>query len=1205
MAASRTTPSSPGHSAAGQHGASRGTGSFVHLHVHTEYSMLDGAARIAELFAECERAEMPAIAITDHGNVYGAYDFWCRGQAAGIKPIIGIEAYVAPEHRKHKQPVLWGSPVQRDDDVSGAGAYTHMTLLAETTEGMHNLFTLSSLASLEGYFRKPRMDRELLARYAKGIIATTGCAGGEVQTRLRLGQYDQALAAAAEFRDIFGPENFFVELMHHDLEVERRTVDGLRRIGTELGLPYLVTNDSHYSRESDATAHEVLLCVQTATTMADPDRFRLGGGPEYYVKSPQQMRALRDDEDWQAGCDNTLLVAERCDARFTKSNLMPQFPLPDGETEQSWLRKEVWRGMDWRYPDGYDEQRRRQAEYEIGIIEAMGFCSYFLVVADFIMWAKRNGIRVGPCRGSAGGSVVSYALGITDLDPIVHGLVFERFLNPERVSMPDIDIDFDERRRADVIRYVTEKYGDDRVAQIITYGTIKAKAAVKDAARVLGFPYALGDRITKAFPPAVLGKDISLSAIFDADHSRYGEAAELRGMYEAEAEVRQVLDTARGLEGLIRQPGVHAAGVIMSSEPLMDHIPVWRREADGAIITQFDYPSCEDMGLLKMDFLGLRNLTILEDAVAGIRANRGIEIDLDHLALDDKPTYELLARGDTLGVFQLEGGPMRALLRSMRADKFGDISAVNALYRPGPMASAPVYADRKTGRAPVTPIHPELARPLADVLGESYGLLVYQEDVMFAAQRLAGYSPAQADLLRRAMGKKKKEVLDAEYEPFAAGMKANGYSDAAIKTIWDAMVPFSGYAFNKAHAAGYALIAYWTAYLKANYPAEYMAGLLTSVAGDKDKSALYLNECRRMGIKVLPPDVNASNAIFTAVGPDIRFGLAAVRNVGTAVVDSIVAARTSKGAFISFSDFLRKVPVNVCNKRVIESLVKAGSFDSFGHPRRGLVLIHEQAVDAIIDVKRNEAIGQDSLFGDDPAGDVSFDVPIPPGEWDKPTLLAFEREMLGLYVSDHPLLGVEHILAAATDCSLAQLVSSADDELERGQRAERDAQVVTVGGILSGVARKVTRQGSTWAAATLEDLEGAIEVLFFPATYAQCMSQVVDDAIVIVRGRLDRREEVPKLVAMEVSTPDVSVGDTGPFVVSMPEARCIPPVVDRLKEVLRTHPGPIEVHLRLISGGRVKVLRLDSKLRVKPSPSLLADLKQLLGPGCVGSLSAA
>jgi DNA polymerase-3 subunit alpha len=1186
--------------------------SFAHLHVHTEYSMLDGAARLKDLFSECSRMDMQAIAITDHGNMYGAYDFAQKAMAAGIKPIIGIEAYVAPEHRKHKQPVRWGTPAQKNDDVSGGGAYTHMTMFAETTEGMHNLFKLSSLASLDGYFRKPRMDRELLSQYSKGIIATTGCPSGEVQTRILLGQYDQALAAAADFRDIFGPGNFFVELMEHGLELERRAADGLRRVATDLGLPFLVTNDSHYTRELDSAAHEALLCVQTGSNMADPNRFRLEGGG-YYIKSPQEMRALRADEDWQAGCDSTLLIAERADATFSKSNLMPLFPLPDGETEVSWMRKEVWRGMEWRYPDGYDEQRRQQAEYEMSVIESMGFCGYFLVVADFIMWAKRNGIRVGPCRGSAGGSIVSYAMGITDLDPIFHGLVFERFLNPERVSMPDIDIDFDERRRGDVIRYVTEKYGDDRVAQIITYGTIKAKAAVKDSARVLGFPYALGDRITKAFPPAVLGKDISLSVIFDRDNPRYGEAGEVRAMYEAEPEVRQVIDMAQGLEGLIRQPGVHAAGVIMSSEPLLEHIPVWRREADGAIITQFDYPSCEDIGLLKMDFLGLRNLTVLDDAVAGIKANRGIDVDLDHLALDDRLTYELFARGDTLGVFQMEGGPMRALLRAMRADKFGDISAVNALYRPGPMASAPVYADRKTGRAEVTPIHPELAEPLADILGESYGLLVYQEDVMFAAQKLAGYSPGKADLLRRAMGKKKKEVLDAEYEPFAAGMKANGYSDAAIKTIWDVMVPFSGYAFNKAHAAGYALIAYWTAYLKANFPAEYMAGLLTSVAGDKDKSALYLSECRRMGIKVLPPDVNASNANFTAVGTDIRFGMAAVRNVGTGVVESIVAARTSKGAFTSFSDFLRKVPVNVCNKRVIESLVKAGAFDSFEHPRRGLVLIHEQAVDAIIDVKRNEAIGQDSLFGDDTEADVTFDVPIPDGEWEKSTLLGFEREMLGLYVSDHPLLGIEHVLAAATDCSLAQLLGSAEDDPERSASAagkgngnagggndRGDAQVVTVGGILSGVQRKITKQGSTWAAATLEDLEGAIEVLFFPATYQQCMSQVIDDAIVLVKGRLDRREEVPKLVAMEVTAPDISAGQTGPFVVSILEARCIPPVVERLKEVLRTHPGPTEVHLRLQTGSRTRVLRLDDKLRVKPSPSLLADLKQLLGPACVG-----
>jgi DNA polymerase III subunit alpha len=1179
----------------------RGDG-FVHLHVHTEYSMLDGAARLKDTFAACQRAGMPAVAITDHGNVYGAYDFWAKATAAGIKPIIGIEAYVAPEHRRFRRPVRWGTPAQKDDDVSGAGAYTHMTLLAETTEGMHNLFRLSSLASLEGYFRKPRMDRELLAAHAKGIIATTGCVSGEVQTRLRLGQYAEAVAAAAAYRDIFGPDNFFVEVMDHGLDIERRARDGLTRVARELSLPFVVTNDSHYTTPDDATPHEVLLAVQTGTTLADPSRFRLEG-TGYYLKSPQEMRAASPDEQWQAGCDTTLAIAERVGVSFAKSNLMPNFPVPAGETEEGWFRKEVWRGMDRRYPDGFDDQRRDQASFEMDIMVSMGFCSYFLVVADFIMWAKRNGIRVGPGRGSAAGSLVSYALGITDLDPINHGLVFERFLNPERVSMPDIDIDFDERRRGDVIRYVTEKYGDERVAQIITYGTIKAKAAVKDSTRVLGFPYALGDRITKAFPPPVMGKDVPLAGIFDTDHPRYGEAGEIRGLYEAEQEIRQVIDTARGLEGLIRQAGVHAAGVIMSSEPIMDHIPVWKREADGAVITQFDYPACEDLGLLKMDFLGLRNLTVLDDAVAGIKANRGTEISMEDLPLDDQPTYDLLARGDTLGIFQFDGGPMRALLRSMRPDNFEDISAVGALYRPGPMGANAhnEYADRKNARKPVVPLHPELAEPLADILGDTYGLIVYQEQVMAIAQKLAGYSPGKADLLRRAMGKKKKEILDKEFEPFAAGMRENGYSASAIKTLWDILVPFSDYAFNKAHSAAYGLVSYWTAYLKANYPAEYMAGLLTSVAGDKDKSALYLNECRRMGITVLPPDVNSSAATFTPVGGDIRFGLAAVRNVGAAVVDAIVSARSTDGAFTSFSDFLNKVPVNVCNKRVIESLVKAGAFDSLGHPRKGLVLIHEQAIDTVIDVKRNEAMGQDSLFGQDTGAEATFEVPVPDGEWDKATLLAFEREMLGLYVSDHPLLGVEHLLANGTDCSVAQLLSSAADEAERAARGGRgDSQPVTVGGILSGVQRKVTRQGSPWAAATLEDLEGAIEVLFFPATYAGCATLLTDDAILLVKGRLDRREESPKLIAMEVSVPDLSATGSGPFVVSLPVQRCVPVVVERLQEVLRSHPGLDEVHLRLCNGRRTTVVKLDDKLRVKPSPSLVADLKQLLGPACVG-----
>jgi DNA polymerase III subunit alpha len=1181
---------------------------FAHLHVHTEYSMLDGAARLKELLAEVKSLGMTHVAMTDHGNMYGAAEFHRQAKNAGVTPVIGIEAYLAPESRGNTNRILWGQPHQKKDDISGSGAILHKTIWARDSQGVHNLFKLSSRSYAEGWLVKwPRMDKELIAEHAAGLMAATGCPSGEVQTRLRLGQFDEALKAAGEWQDIFGKENYFLELMEHDLDIERRVRDGLFEISRKLGIPPVVTNDSHYTRGSDADSHDLLLCIQTGKTLADADRFRLEGGG-YYIKSAAQMYGLDSSDLWQAGCRNSqLLVADRVEVAgmFEYRNLMPRFPLPEGfESEEELFAAEAWKGMDRRYPGGYDEQRKQQADYEIKMICQMGFAGYFLVVADFIMWAKNNGIAVGPGRGSATGSIVSYALGITDLDPLVHGLIFERFLNPERVSMPDIDVDFDERGRADVIRYVTQKWGSDRVAQIVTYGTIKAKAAIKDSCRVLGHPYALGDRITKAFPPMVLGKDIPLSAIFDEGHERYAETAELRSMYEAEAEVKQVIDTARGIEGLIRQPGVHAAGVIMSAEPLTDHIPVWTRHADGAVITQFDYPTCEDLGLLKMDFLGLRNLTIMADAIAAIEKNRGISIDLLSLPLDDKPTYELLAHGDTLGVFQLDGAAMRSLLRMMRPDNFEDISALNALYRPGPMgANSHInYALRKTGRQQITPIHPELEVPLKEVLDPTYGLIVYQEQVQKAAQILAGYTLGQADLLRRAMGKKKKEILDKEFVPFRQGCRERGYSDEAIQAVWDVLVPFSGYAFNKSHTAAYGLIAYWTAYLKANYPADYMAALLTSVGDDKDKSAQYLSECRRMGIKVLPPDVNESVATFAAVGRDVRFGLAAIRNVGTNVVEAILAARKSQGQFTSFADFLRKVPLVVCNKRVIESLIKAGAFDSFGDARKALLFVHEQAVDAVIDVKRNEAIGQDSLFGGDAEAEAVFDVPVPAqvGEWDKPTQLNFEREMLGLYVSDHPLFGIEHIIARESDCSLADLTA---EDAERPRTDRSEAQIVKVGGILSGVLRKVTKQGNQWAAATLEDLSGAIEALFFPQTYQQYATSIAEDAVVVVKGRIDRRDDVPKLIAMELTVPDLSVADAdpkGPFVVSMPVSKCVPPVVERLREVLRTHPGPTEVHLKLRDQERTTVVRLDDRLRVAASPALIGDLKQLLGPACVG-----
>ncbi|MGW4644428.1 DNA polymerase III subunit alpha [Sphaerisporangium sp. NPDC004334] len=1169
--------------------------SFVHLHVHTEYSMLDGAARLKQMFKQVGDLEMPAIAITDHGNMHGAYDFYKQATGAGIKPIIGIEAYVAPASRHQKKPVLWGEPHQKRDDVSAGGYYTHMTIWARNATGLGNLMKLSSRAYTEGFVRKwARMDAELLAEHADGLMATTGCPSGEVQTRLRLGQYDEALAAAARYQELFGKDNYYLEIMDHGLDIERRVRDGLTRISAELGIPPLVTNDSHYTYESDSTSHDALLCIQTGKQLSDPDRFRFDGSG-YYIKTADEMRAVDSSDLWAEGCRNTLLVAEKVDpaGMFTFKNLMPTFPIPEGHTEESWFREEIERGMRRRFPEGVDEEHQRQIEFEMGVILQMGFPSYFLVVADFIMWAKNNGIRVGPGRGSAAGSLAAYALGITDLDPLPHGLIFERFLNPDRVSMPDVDIDFDERRRADVIRYVTEKYGADKVAMIATFGTIKAKAAIKDAARVLGYPYALGDKVSKAFPPAVMGKDIPLSGIFDKDHPRYNEAGELRKLYEEDVDVKAAMDLGRGLEGLIRQTGVHAAGVIMSSDVLTDYIPIMRRDSDGAIITQFDYPTCETLGLLKMDFLGLRNLTIIDDCLKMIEANTGNMIDLLKLPLDDPKTYELLGRGDTLGVFQLDGGGMRSLLRLMKPDNFEDISAVGALYRPGPMGanSHTNYALRKNGQQEITPIHEEFRESLAEILGTTHGLIVYQEQVMAIAQKVAGFSLGKADLLRRAMGKKKKAELDKQFASFEQGMKDNGYSAAAIKTLWDILVPFSDYAFNKAHSAAYGLVSYWTAYLKANYPAEYMAALLTSVKDDKDKSALYLNECRRMGIKVLPPDVNDSDFDFTPRGTDIRFGLSAIRNVGGNVVDGIIGARKEKGRFGDFKDFLRKVPALVCNKRVIESLIKAGAFDSLGHVRKGLVMVHEQAVDAIIDIKKNEAIGQDSLFGAiDGAEDQTFDVQIPAGEWDKSTLLVFEREMLGLYVSDHPLFGVEHILSSGADCSVAALQS--DDR--------PDGQVITVGGILTGLQRKVTKKGDTWVLTTLEDLEGAIEVMIFPSAYQLCATVLAEDAIVFVKGRLDKREDVAKIVAMEVTAPDLSQEAGGPLVVSMPVTRCTPPVIGRLKEVLSTHRGTTEVHLQLHSGSKTTVMRLDDRLRVATSPALMGDLKQLLGPACLG-----
>ncbi|MGW9047678.1 DNA polymerase III subunit alpha [Streptomyces lydicus] len=1188
--------------------------SFVHLHNHTEYSMLDGAQKLKPMFAEVARQEMPAIAMSDHGNMFGAYEFQqVAKNFAGVKPIIGIEAYVAPSSRRSRKQEFWGPGGRRavsDDgegskDVSGGGRFTHMTMWAQNVEGLRNLFWLSTQASYEGQFPagKARMDRELIAERPSGIVATTGCPSGEIQTRLRLNQFDKAKEAAAAYQDIFGRENYFLELMDHDLPIERDVREGLLRLAGELNLPLLATNDAHYVTEDQADAHDNLLCIGVGKNKDAPNRFRFNG-TGYYLKTADQMRRLFSE--LPEACDNTLLIAERIesyDEVFDYVDEMPQFPdVPEGETQESWLRREVLKGLAVRYGDPVPQHVLDRFETEMTVIGPMGFSSYFLVVADICAYAREHRIPVGPGRGSATGSIVAYATRITELCPLEHGLLFERFLNPERINPPDVDLDFDDRQRDQMVRYVTDKYGDEFTAMVNTFGKIKAKNAIKDSSRILGYPFSHGERITKALPDDVMGKSIPLDGIFDPSHPRYGECGEIRQMYDNEADVRKVIDTAKGVEGLTRGTGVHAAAVILSKTRLTDRIPLHMRAKDGVKITGFDYPSCENMGLIKMDFLGLRNLGVIDQALTNIRENRGVNLatvdpmDADAstvvIPLDDATTYRLLAEGNTFGVFQLDGGGMRTLLKLMEPTRFEDIAAALALYRPGPMAANAHtnYAFRKTGKQPIEPIHPELEDALEPILGTTFHLLIYQEQIMAIARQLAGYTLGGADLLRRAMGKKKPEVLAAEWEKFHDGMAGNTYSEGSIKALWDVMLPFSGYAFNKSHTAGYGLVAYWTAYLKANYPAEYMAALLTSVGDDKDKAAIYLADARKNGVRVLQPDVNESMAEFTAIGDDVRFGLRSVRNVGDNVIDALVQARKKGGRFTGFGDFLDKAEIAALNKRGIDSLIKAGAFDSLGHSRKGLSEIHEDAIDSVIPVKKAAAYGQDDLFADlggqgtnNPA--FGLDFTISDTEWPRRQLLATEREMLGLYVSAHPLDGAEHILTAHRDASIAELLGSG-----------RTSGEIKLSGLIAGVQRKMTKQGNAWAIVNLADRDGSIEVLFFPAVYQLVQQALEEDNVIAVRGRIEDRDGSLNLHGRELEVLDVSSAEAGgraPVQLHMPAHRVNTAAIAELKRIVVAHPGDAPVHLCVRSRQKTTVYALGAL--VNPA-TLASDIKGTFGP---------
>ena len=1186
--------------------------SFTHLHTHTEFSMLDGAARVGDLVAAAVADGQPALGITDHGNMYGVLDFYKACRAEGIVPIIGTESYMAGESR-YERPVRRGRVDDTGGDAEGGQKlYYHLTLLAENVEGYRNLMKLSSAAYLEGYYYKPRVDWELLERYHHGLIATTGCLGGVVLQALLAGNEVEAEKRAARLQDIFGRDNLFVEIQDHGIADQHRTNPQLISIAKRIGAPLLATNDSHYTHREDAVSHDALLCVQTGALLSDANRFKFEG-TEHYLKTATEMRHLF--RDVPEACDNTLLIAERADVQIELGKpSLPEFPVPDRfggatyeERAQAYLRHLAYEGAKERYGDPVPTEVVQRLDFELGVIGDMGFPAYFLVVWDLIRFARHSGIRVGPGRGSAAGCCVAYCLRIVDLDPIRYDLLFERFLNPGRTQMPDIDMDFDERYRADVMRYAAEKYGSDRVAQIITFSTIKARAAVRDAARVLGKPYAVGDRIAKAMPPLIMGRDTPLRACLtktEGQEDGYASAGELRSMHETDPEAKEVIDVAMGLEGLRRQDGIHAAAVVISRDPLTEYLPIQRKPdaggdpEDAPIVTQYEMHGVEELGLLKMDFLGLRNLSVIERALDLIEAASGERPDIDNVDLADQPTLEMLRRAESVGVFQLEGAAMRQTLRALAPTSFDDVAALVALYRPGPMAANMHrdYPELKNGRKPLTYLHADIE----PILKDTYGLMLYQESVMRVAQKFAGYSLEEADNLRKACGKKIRAMIAAEREKFVAGCVDQGYGAELGTQLFDIIEPFADYAFNKSHSYGYGLVAYQTAWLKAHHPVEYMSALLTSVKDNKDKTAVYLGECRTMGIDVQVPDVNRSVAEFAPAASEgagarraIVFGLAAVRNVGESLVERIVAERDANGPFVDIFDFCARVDPVVLNKRTMESLVKAGAFDSLGHPRQGLCLVLESIVDRTLEHRREQDLGITTLFAAleeeqaDPAwGGVK--VAIPDAEFDKSPRLAFEKEMLGLYVSDHPLMGFEAALARHADSTLSEMRE--DDPSSGGDRSP----VRTVGGVVTDLRRSYTKKGDLMARFVLEDLQAAMEVFVFPKTMAEYGALIENDVIVVVKGRLDTREEEPKIVCMEVSRPLLERGQED-LHITLPLGVLSDAKVDGLKEVLSGHPGPSPVLLHV----GAKVLRLPPEFNVDCRNGLVGELKRLLGQSAV------
>ncbi len=1043
---------------------------FTHLHVHSEFSLLDGLGRITDLVDEAERLGFDSLALTDHGALYGAVAFYQAARAKGIKPIIGVETYVARRSMRDKEGKADAQPY-------------HLVLLAQDLVGYQNLCRLMTDAHLDGYYYKPRIDREHLARHAEGLVGLSACLGGEIPKALEVDDWEQARHLAGEYGDIFGKDRFFLELQDHGLPEQAALNPKLLRLAGETGLPLVVSNDLHYVHKSQAEAHDVLLCVGTGSNLDTPGRLRFET-QEFYLKSTAEMFALFPDQ--VEAYRNTRRIAEMVDLELPLGQLrIPHFPVPDGETVESWLRAECERGLARRYGSVTPELQER-LDYELGVITRMGYAGYFLIVADFVRFAREQGIQT-TCRGSAPGSIVTYTLGITPVDPIHYQLPFERFLNPDRVTMPDIDVDFEDGRRDEVINYVSRKYGADHVAQIITFGTMLARAAIRDVGRVLGSSYGDVDRIAKAVPNQL---GIRLDEALEI-------SPQLKDMYTGDPSVARIIDFAKQLEGVARNASTHAAGVVISREPLTELMPLQKATNSDATMTQYEMHGIEALGLLKFDFLGLSNLTILRAAVDLIREHRGVEIDLERIPLDDAKTFELLASGETTGVFQLESAGMRRYIRELRPTSVYDLAAMVALYRPGPMDNIPAYIRRKHGQETVTYLHP-LLEPF---LERTHGIFVYQEDIMAAATALGGFSGPEADTLGYAIRKKKSSVLRSMKDKFVTQANERGVRPETIDAVFKAFEPFERYGFNKAHATTYGLVAYQTAYLKANFTVDYMASVLTAFRDNAEKVAAAVAECRRLGIAVLPPDVHASHLEFTVEGEAIRFGLLAVKNVGHGAIESIIAAREEGGRFRSFADFCNRIDLRLVNKRVLESLVKVGALSAFGHPAQLLLALDDVLAAAQAD-QRERASGQISFF-DLAAEPAALEAPLPAAtEVPVRERLRWEKELLGLYLSDHPLGEVAE--------QIGRFVTAYSGELKD---ESLDGERVVVGGVVTGVRTVITKARATMAVATLEDLQGSVEVVVFPKLYEQTGATWQDGAILLIAGRIDHRGEEVSLLA--------------------------------------------------------------------------------------------